>query len=98
MKSSNNADDLYSIRYIPAVGYENGNTFAIMLEDGLVSKIELPEHLTLNGKNMMRALASTLQMDTTAQEMEMWTRKEVKLIVMAIPRVYCFPFVEKYSW
>ena len=76
---------MYTFRYIPSVGYENGNTFAIMLEDGLVSKIDLPEDLSMNGKNMMRALASTLQMDTTAQEMEMWTRTEVNLIVMAIP-------------
>ena len=48
-----------------------------MLEDGLVSNIELPDGLSVNGKNMMRALASILQVDTTGHEMEMWTRKEV---------------------
>ena len=44
----------------------------------MVSKIELPEGVSVNGKNMMRALASILQVDTSVQEMEMWTRKEVR--------------------
>ena len=48
------------------------------MEDGLVSNIELPEGLSMNGKNMMRALASILQLDTTGNEMEVWMRKEVR--------------------
>ena len=67
----------HDTRYIPSVGYENGNTFSVVLEDGLVSQIELPEGLSVNGKNMMRALASILQFDTIGHEMETWNRREV---------------------
>ena len=42
-----------------------------------MTNIELPEGLSVNGKNMMRALASVLQMDTSGHEMETWTRREV---------------------
>merc|ERR1719435_105413 len=45
-------------------------------EYGLVSQIELPQGLSLNGKNMMRALASILQFDTTGHDMETWVKKE----------------------
>ena len=47
------------------------------LEDGLVTSIELPDGVSVNGKNMMRALASILQVDTSGHKMGMWTRKEV---------------------
>ena len=43
-----------------------------------MSQIELPEGLSVNGKNMMRALASILQFDTTGHEMEMWNKREVR--------------------
>ena len=66
-----------SVRYIPSLGYENGNTFSMNLEDGLVTSIELPDGVSVNGKNMMRALASILQVDTSGHKMGMWTRKEV---------------------
>merc|ERR1711970_1545779 len=63
-------------KYIPSLGYEAGNTFSMVLEDGLVSQIELPQGLSLNGKNMMRALASILQFDTTGHDMETWVKRE----------------------
>ena len=50
------------------------------LEDGLVTSIELPDGVSVNGKNMMRALASILQVDTSGHKMGMWTRKEVGYI------------------
>ena len=64
-------------RYIPSTGYENGNTFSMNLEAGLVKSIELPAGASVNAKNMMRALASVLQVDMTGQEMTTWERKEV---------------------
>merc|ERR1711887_117570 len=63
-------------KYIPSLGYEAGNTFSMVLEDGLVSQMELPQGLSLNGKNMMRALASILQFDTTGHDMETWVKRE----------------------
>jgi len=68
--------------YIPSIGLENGYTFAITLEDGLVSSIELPKELSPNkqlsnnAKNMMRALASILQIDISGYELGMWTKRE----------------------
>ena len=64
-------------RYIPSTGYENGNTFSMDLEAGLVKSIELPAGASVNAKNMMRALASVLQVDLTGQERTTWERKEV---------------------
>ena len=64
-------------RYIRSAGYENGNTFSMRLQDGLVETITLPEGLSVNGQNMMRATASILQMDTTGLDKKMWTKNEV---------------------
>ena len=47
------------------------------MEAGLVKGIELPAGASVNAKNMMRALASVLQVDMTGQEMTTWERKEV---------------------
>ena len=68
-----------------------------MLEEGLVSQIELPQDLSVNGKNMMRAMASILQFDTTGQEMKTWRKREVRtsLLLMIILK---FHFTEKHSW
>ena len=63
-------------RYIESAGFENGNTFIVTLENGMVQNIELPEGLSTNGKNMMRALASILQMDVTGRDEAVWTRLE----------------------
>ena len=63
-------------RYIESAGFENGNTFIVTLDNGIVQNIELPEGLSTNGKNMMRALASVLQMDVTERDQDMWTRLE----------------------
>ena len=69
-------DQIQRSKYIDSVGYENGNTFIVTLENGLVKSIELPQRLSINGKNMMRALASVLQMDVTGRDMDLWTRLE----------------------
>jgi len=65
-------------KYIPSVGYENGNTFSVTLENGLIASIDLPDTLSLNGKNMMRALASILQIDLSHpdSQMGMWRKME----------------------
>ena len=47
------------------------------LEAGLVKSIELPAGASVNAKNMMRALASVLQVEMTGKEMTTWERKEV---------------------
>ena len=72
-------DQVQRSKYIDSVGYENGNTFIVTLENGLVKSIELPQRLSINGKNMMRALASVLQMDVTGRDMDLWTRLEVSI-------------------
>ena len=72
-----NYDEVQKSRYVDSVGYENGNTFIITLENGLIKKIELPEKLSTNGKNMMRALASILQMDIKGRDEHTWRRREV---------------------
>ena len=79
-------DQVQRSKYIDSVGYENGNTFIVTLENGLVKSIELPQRLSINGKNMMRALASVLQMDVTGRDMDLWTRLEVsnKLIFLVL--------------
>merc|ERR1712106_245792 len=65
--------------YIPSTGYENGNTFSMNIEAGLVKSVELPAGASVNAKNMMRALASVLQVDMTGQEMTTWERKEMSI-------------------
>merc|ERR1712106_923548 len=65
--------------YIPSTGYENGNTFSMNIEAGLVKSVELPAGASVNAKNMMRALASVLQVDMTGQEMTSWERKELSI-------------------
>ena len=74
----------FLLRYVPSAGYENGHTFSITMKEGLIDKLELPEGLSLNGKNMMRALASILQVDTTGHEMGMWTKREVWGVVNSV--------------
>ena len=66
-------------QYIESVGYQNGNTFIVTMQNGLIKSIELPEKLSTNGKNMMRALASVLQMDITGRDMDMWKTLEVNI-------------------
>jgi len=63
-------------KYIPSVGYENGNTFSMDFVNGMVTNIELPSSLSVNGKNMMRALASILQIDTEEHEIKTWSKNE----------------------
>ena len=72
-------DEVQKSRYLDSIGYENGNTFIMTLENGLVKNIELPSKLSTNGKNMMRALASILQMDIKGRDQHTWTTTEVTL-------------------
>ena len=51
------------------------------LENGLIKNIELPSKLSTNGKNMMRALASILQMDIKGRDKHTWKTREVYLFV-----------------
>ena len=60
-----------------------------------MSQIDLPQGLSLNGKNMMRALASILQFDTTGHDMETWVKKEVGTYLF---RETSFVFIEEHSW
>ena len=86
-------------KYVESVGYENGNTFIVTLDNGLIKSIELPQKLSINGKNMMRALAPVLQMDITGRDQEMWTRLEVSttyfhsLLILIVSKC-----AEKYPW
>ena len=60
-----------------------------------MSQIELPLGLSINGKNMMRALASILQFDTTGHDMETWVKREVGTISF---REIDIVFIEEHSW
>merc|ERR1719493_168811 len=41
-----------------------------------MTNIKLPGSLSVNGKNMMRALASILQIDTEEHEIKTWSKNE----------------------
>ena len=69
-------------KYFNSIGYENGKTFIVHLENGLAKEIELPSGLSVNGKNMMKAIASMLQVDQTErpeEDMQMWRNREKTL-------------------
>lgn len=76
-QSMKHYQDIQKSRYLDSIGYENGNTFTVTLENGLVKNIELPSKLSTNGKNMMRALASILQMDIKGRDKHTWKTREV---------------------
>ena len=75
-------DEQLKSKYFKSIGYENGKTFVVHLEDGLAKSIELPKDLSINGKNMMKAIASMLQVDMrerTDEDMDYWKRRELSL-------------------
>ena len=67
-------------KFFNSIGYENGHTFNVHLENGLAKKIELPSGLSVDGGNMMKAIASMLQVDMKDFKEEdnfMWRKREM---------------------
>ena len=67
-------------KFFNSIGYENGHTFIVHLENGLAKKIELPSGLSVDGRNMMKAIASMLQVDMKDFKEEdnfMWRKREM---------------------
>merc|ERR1711971_1473045 len=64
-------------KFFNSIGYENGKTFIVHLENGLAKKVELPAGLSVDGQNMMKAIASMLQVDMrdiTEEDNHMWRK------------------------
>merc|ERR1712172_468775 len=67
-------------KFFNSIGYENGKTFIVHLENGLAKKVELPAGLSVDGQNMMKAIASMLQVDMrdiTEEDNHMWRKREM---------------------
>ena len=67
-------------KFFNSIGYENGKTFIVHLENGLAKKIELPAGLSVDGQNMMKAIASMLQVDMrdiNREDNYMWRKREM---------------------
>ena len=64
--------------------------------NGMVTNIELPGSLSVNGKNMMRALASILQIDTEEHEIKTWSKNEVCNIKYQATKLMAFVYREAY--